>query len=112
MAQTLNGVDSDGGRHAAGFPWHHVIGFVLSIALTLLALWMVVRHIAGPGVLLALILVLAALQIGVQLFFFMHVTESPGPKYHVLALSLGIVFTFAVVAGSVWIMTFGGTLAY
>lgn len=101
-----------GHKHAAGFPWHHVIGFILSIVLTLLALWMVQAHIARASGLLALILVLAALQIGVQLFFFMHVTESPGPKYHVMALSLGIIFTFAVVAGSVWIMTFGGTLAY
>ncbi|WDL96284.1 cytochrome o ubiquinol oxidase subunit IV [Alicyclobacillus sp. ALC3] len=99
-------------KHAAGFPWHHVIGFALSIILTLLALWMVQTHIARASGLLALILVVAALQIGIQLFFFMHVTESPGPKYHVIALSLGIIFTFAVVAGSVWIMTFGGTLAY
>jgi cytochrome aa3 quinol oxidase subunit IV len=99
------------GYHEAeqGFPWRHVIGLIVSLALTFLALWLVQVHALSHAMLLALILVLAVFQIAVQLFFFMHFTESAGPRYHVSALALGFVFTFCIVAGSIWIMTFGGT---
>ncbi|KYP79491.1 cytochrome o ubiquinol oxidase subunit IV [Ferroacidibacillus organovorans] len=94
------------------FPWKHVTGFVLSIALTLLALWMVQAHVMGFTALISVTLLFAALQILVQLFLFMHITDSPGPRYHVIALALGLLFTFTIVAGSIWIMTFGGNQAY
>jgi cytochrome aa3 quinol oxidase subunit IV len=95
-----------------GFPWRHVMGLVGSIVLTFLALWAVQVHALSHAMLLAVILVLAVLQIVVQLFFFMHFTESAGPRYHVSALALGFIFTFCIVAGSIWIMTFGGTQTY
>lgn len=95
-----------------GFPWHHIIGFIASIVLTLVALWLVVNHVMPVNGLMTVILVLAAAQIAVQLFFFMHVTESPGPKYHVMTLTLGLIFVITVVAGSIWVMSFGSTQAY
>jgi cytochrome o ubiquinol oxidase subunit IV len=95
-----------------GFPWTHVIGFVASIVLTLLALGMVTSHALPDSGLFAAILVLAILQIIVQLFFFMHFTEFPGTPYHTVALALGLIFTFTVIVGSIWVMTFGGTEAY
>ena len=88
------------------FPWSHVIGYILSLILTILALVMVVNHFARAGALLFVIVVLAIIQIFVQLFFFMHITEKHGPAYHVITLSIGLFFTFAIVAGSLWIMTF------
>ena len=36
----------------------------------------------------------------------MHINEKKGPAYHTIAISLGFVFTFAVIAGSIWVMTF------
>lgn len=88
------------------FPWSHVIGYIISLVLTLVALLMVVNHAAHGGVLLLVILLLAVIQIFVQLFFFMHITEKHGPAYHVVTLSVGLFFTFAIIAGSLWIMTF------
>ncbi|MCL6453372.1 MAG: cytochrome C oxidase subunit IV family protein [Alicyclobacillus sp.] len=84
-----------------------VIGFVLSIILTLIALWAVMNRVLGAGSLIALILILGAIQIFIQLFFFMHVTESKGPNWHAWMLALGLVFVIAIVAGSIWIMAFG-----
>jgi cytochrome o ubiquinol oxidase operon protein cyoD len=89
-----------------------IIGFVLSIILTLAALWLVLGHVMRPGPLFFTIMVLAVLQIGVQLFFFMHITESYGPAWHVWMLTLGMVLVVTIVAGSIWIMTFGGDVAY
>lgn len=95
-----------------GFPWSHVVGFIASIVLTLLALIMVEQEWLPHSGLFASILLLAILQIVIQLFFFMHFLEFPGPRYHVIALGMGLVFTFAVIVLSIWVMTFGGTQAY
>ncbi|GMA51471.1 cytochrome o ubiquinol oxidase subunit IV [Alicyclobacillus contaminans] len=95
-----------------GFPWSHVVGLVVSLVLTFAALWLVQAHAMPHGLLLAVILVLAVLQIVVQLFFFMHFLESYGPRYHVTSLALAFVFTVCIIAGSLWIMTFGGEQTY
>jgi cytochrome o ubiquinol oxidase operon protein cyoD len=97
---------------AHGFPTAHVIGFVISIVMTFAALWLVLSRRLGPAALTASILGLAVLQIAVQLFFFMHINEGPRPRLHVTALALGLFFTFCVIAGSIWVMSFGGTLGY
>jgi heme/copper-type cytochrome/quinol oxidase subunit 4 len=83
-----------------------VIGFLLSIALTLFAYVAVSNHVLSFKPLLFVILLLAVLQILVQLLLFMHVTESHGPRYHILAFSLAMFFVFVFVAASIWIMSF------
>lgn len=93
-------------RKDAGFPWEHVIGYVGSILLTILALWFAVNAPFSRGGIITILLVLAVLQILIQLIFFMHITENRGPAYHSIAIALGFLFTFAVVAGSIWVMTF------
>jgi cytochrome aa3 quinol oxidase subunit IV len=90
----------------AGFPWEHVIGYVGSILLTVVALWFTLNAPFSHGGIVTILLVLAVLQILIQLIFFMHITEKRGPAYHSIAIALGFLFTFAVVAGSIWIMTF------
>lgn len=90
----------------------HIIGFVISLVLTYIALKLTLAHKMAPGGLLFTILFLAVLQIFVQLLFFMHITEKVGHRWHVWMLSLGFLFTFAIVGGSMWIMTFGGTVVY
>lgn len=92
--------------------WSHIIGFVLSLILTYIALRMVLTGALKPASLFTLIFILAIVQIAIQLYFFMHITERIGPRYHVLGLMLGAVFVIAIVAGSIWIMTFGGYQAY
>lgn len=95
-----------------GFPWKHLVGLILSIGLTLAALGLVLAHGLSRAELMAVVMLLAVVQIAVQLIFFMHFTESVGPKYHITGLALGLFFAFCVVAGSIWIMTFGGYEAY
>ncbi|WP_369406147.1 cytochrome o ubiquinol oxidase subunit IV [Alicyclobacillus kakegawensis] len=96
------------GRSEGGnWPWMHIIGFVISILLTLIALRLVLAHAMGPAGLFVTIMVLAVLQILVQLFFFMHILEGGGPRWHLWMLTLGFIFVFTIIAGSIWIMTFG-----
>ncbi len=96
----------------SGSPWMYIAGFVISIALTLGALWLALARQFSTEALLTVILILAILQIGVQMFFFMHVTESPRPQFNLWILGLGMFFTFVVIASSIWIMSFGGALGY
>jgi cytochrome o ubiquinol oxidase subunit IV len=93
-------------RHSNG-PWPQIIGLILSVVLTLVALWLVLIHALSQNVLLFIILALAVAQIFVQLFFFMHITEGAGPKWHVWMLAVGMLLVVTIVAGSIWVMSFG-----
>lgn len=88
------------------FPWSHVIGFIGSILFTILAIIFAVYSPLSFVGTITVLLVFAALQILIQLVFFMHINEKRGPAYHTIAISLGFLFTFAVIAGSIWVMTF------
>jgi cytochrome aa3 quinol oxidase subunit IV len=91
---------------AAGFPWSHVIGYLGSILLTVVALWFAVATPFSRGVVITILLVLAVLQILIQLIFFMHITEGRGPAYHTIAIVLGFLFTLTIIFGSIWVMSF------
>lgn len=99
-----------GNLHAAGHRKHsarlYITGYLCSLGLTAVAFGLALTHALHPGLILVVLVVLAGLQIGVQLFFFMHVTEGDGPPVHSAALLLGLIFTFAIALMSVWIMGF------
>lgn len=84
----------------------YVIGFVLSIVLTILPLVVVLNDMMEKTPTLIFILIMAILQFLVQLFFFMHLREEKKPRYNVMALIFGIVILITVVAGSIWIMAY------
>lgn len=88
----------------------YIIGFVLSLALTLTAAALVWIHINSGHTLLSheflypALLVLAIVQLLVQLIFFMHLAGESGPHWRlgVLVSTVGIILI--VVIGSIWIM--------
>ncbi|KAB2496327.1 cytochrome aa3 quinol oxidase subunit IV [Priestia endophytica] len=88
------------------FPWKLVIGFVLSIVLTLLTLWVAFRSGFQDKMVLSLMLLLAFLQAGMQLVLFMHVREGEG-TVQVSNMVHAFFTAIIIVAGSVWVMSFG-----
>ncbi|WP_245578113.1 cytochrome C oxidase subunit IV family protein [Alicyclobacillus herbarius] len=92
-----------GPKHGIG---QYVLGYVLSIVLTLAALWAAFTHGLSGSPLVLVLLALGVLQIGVQLFLFMHITKGDGPPVHSLAIALAFLFTIIFVAGSLWAMSF------
>src|SRR5579875_793701 len=94
--------------HEARFPWQYVIGFVLSLILTIIPLELVLHHVIPLSPLTWAALACAVLQIFVQLFLFMHFTSTggSGPAYHSVTLTIGFLFAFLFVGASIWIMTF------
>lgn len=92
--------------HHETFPWKHIIGFLLSLVLTAGALWFVLSaHLTSTAIIVA-ILVLAVFQVLVQLLLFMHLNESVGPAYQIVAVIFGFFTAFSVVGGSIWVMGF------
>ncbi|GMA50633.1 hypothetical protein GCM10025857_19900 [Alicyclobacillus contaminans] len=91
------------------FPWQYVIGFILSLVLTVIPLWLVLDHVWKPTPLVIGILLCAVLQIFVQLFMFMHFThgDGNGPAYQTVILSIGFFFAIIFIGASIWIMSFG-----
>jgi len=88
----------------------YVIGFILSIVLTIIPLVLVLNHMMAKSVLLPVILIAAVLQFVIQLFFFMHIRDGEGPRYNVMALILGLIFVVTIVVGAIWIMSFNSVV--
>ena len=88
---------------------NHVIGFVLSLVMTLVAAWAVIGSDLPTNWVVIFIMILALLQAGVQLFMFMHVTEAASGNGHVPWNMMFHGFSLAaiVVAGSIFVMSFG-----
>jgi cytochrome o ubiquinol oxidase operon protein cyoD len=88
----------------------YIIGFILSLLLTLAAAWLVWVHVSSgrtvfsTNFLIGAILILAIAQLFVQLIFFMHLADESGPRWKLGALVSVVGIIFIVVAGSIWIM--------
>jgi cytochrome o ubiquinol oxidase operon protein cyoD len=82
----------------------YVQGFVLSVALTLLAYGAVVGHWFSGSAVLAFILVLAVIQLIVQLVFFLHLGDEGKPRLNLTSFGFMLMVLIIVVFGSIWIM--------
>jgi cytochrome o ubiquinol oxidase operon protein cyoD len=81
---------------------NYVIGFVLSLVITLSAIFVVFAHLHISTLSIAILLALLAVaQIGVQLVYFLHITQSR-ERLYLLICALGVVCI--LVGGSLWIM--------
>ncbi|MGV2964103.1 cytochrome o ubiquinol oxidase subunit IV [Paenibacillus sp. AGC30] len=82
----------------------YVIGFILSVVLTIIPLVVVLNDMMERTGTLIVVLGMAALQFVVQLFFFMHIRETEKPRWNVMALIFGLLIMMTIVIGSIWIM--------
>lgn len=82
----------------------YVIGFILSIILTLAAYILVLEELFKPHIVTLLIVGLAILQICVQMLFFLHLGGEPKPQWNFLFFLFMALVVAIVVIGSLWIM--------
>ncbi|MFN8769995.1 MAG: cytochrome o ubiquinol oxidase subunit IV [Neisseriaceae bacterium] len=94
--------DKTGSGH--GSTKSYIIGFVLSIILTLIPYYLVVNHTLGVEITHIIILTFAILQLLVQVVFFLHLNSESGPKWNLLAFIFTLVVLVILVFGSIWIM--------
>lgn len=82
----------------------YIIGFLLSIALTVTAYILVVNKVVTGVAIVVLLAVLALIQAMVQLVFFLHLDRSRESKWRLLAFASMLVVLVIIVSGSLWIM--------
>ena len=86
-------------------------GFVLSLALTLVAYALIEIHISSGHTvfthefLLTSILTLAIIQLVVQLFFFLHLGFKTGERWRMAIFLSTLALVLLIVIGSIWIMS-------
>lgn len=89
-------------RHDEARYISYVVGFVLSVALTLLAYFFVVHHLWPKEMLIYIVLGLAVVQLIAQVVFFLHIGR--GSHLKVVTFVFAIIMLVIIVGGSVWIM--------
>jgi len=88
----------------------YIIGFVFSIVLTLAAFGLVERHLTTDhifpthGVAVSVLVVLAVVQLLVQLLLFLHIDKESKPRWNLAALVFALLIVAILVGGTLWIM--------
>lgn len=91
-------------KHSTHFTY--LVGFLLSVMLTL-ASFVLVEEVAGTVsqiTVIGIASVFAIVQICVQLYTFVHITQEESPRWKAQALILAALFLLILVVGSLWIM--------
>jgi len=80
----------------------YVLGFALSIFLTLLAFWVAPQlgTLAVPA-----IVITALIQLFVQLIFFLHLGSESKPRWNLVIFSITGLIIAIVIVGTLWIMS-------
>lgn len=80
----------------------YVIGFVLSIISTLLAYFFVVNGLFPKDQLVYIILLIAVVQLVIQMVFFLHIGR--GSRWKLLTFAFTVLFVLIIVVGTIWVM--------
>jgi cytochrome o ubiquinol oxidase operon protein cyoD len=84
--------------------WSYIIGFVLSVAVTIVVYILVTRHALPMQGLTYTISALAIVQLIIQLIFFLHIGGGDGARWKIVTFAFAVIIVFIVVGGSLWIM--------
>ncbi|NHB97125.1 cytochrome o ubiquinol oxidase subunit IV [Photorhabdus stackebrandtii] len=82
----------------------YLIGFILSVILTVIPFWMVMDGSASHATILTTVVTLAVVQILVHFIYFLHMNTSSEERWNLVALLFTILIIGIVVVGSLWIM--------
>ncbi|WP_322046008.1 cytochrome o ubiquinol oxidase subunit IV [Paraburkholderia sp. J67] len=82
----------------------YAVGFILSVLLTAGAFGLVLHGSFGPGTGMAVLAVLAFVQVIVHLVFFLHLNTSSGQGWNVLSLAYTVLAAAFLIFGTMWVM--------
>lgn len=80
----------------------YVVGFILSLVLTLIAFASVMNEWFTPVPTFFFIFGLAILQMVVQVLYFLHLGQSEDSRWNYGMLLFSVVLIFIVIGGSIW----------
>ena len=82
----------------------YLIGFILSIILTVIPFAMVMNGTASHSTILEVVVGMAVIQVIVHLVYFLHMNTSSEERWNLVALLFTAMIIGIVVVGSLWIM--------
>ena len=82
----------------------YVIGFILSVILTVIPFGLVMYPTLPKMTTLAIVLLFAVIQVVVHLVYFLHLDRSPAQRNNVAALVFSALVIVLLVGLSLWIM--------
>lgn len=82
----------------------YIVGFGLSLLLTLEAYYLVTHHVLTSSRMVIAIGALALLQFIAQLIFFLHLGSETKPRWKLLVFWFMVTVVLIIVVGSIWIM--------
>lgn len=83
----------------------YIIGFVLSLVLTLSSYFITTMHLFPTDFVIFTILILAIVQLIVQLIFFLHLNKGHEAQWNLFVFLSTVSIVLLIVVGSIWIMT-------
>lgn len=94
--------DAHGANH--GTVKSYLVGFVLSVILTVIPFWAVMTGAFEKSTLIPLVVVLAIVQVVVHLKYFLHLDFSPASRASTFAFLFSALIIVMVVGLSIWIL--------
>ncbi|MDN5664325.1 MAG: cytochrome aa3 quinol oxidase subunit IV [Staphylococcus equorum] len=85
----------------------HTVGFIASIVLTLLAVFVTLYTSMALNVKITILFGFAFIQAAVQLLMFMHLTEGRDGNLQAFKVIFAIIITLITVIGTYWVMQGG-----
>jgi cytochrome o ubiquinol oxidase operon protein cyoD len=82
----------------------YIVGFILSIVLTIIPYLIVVDHMLIGNALLLTVVGLAVLQLLVQLVFFLHLSTASEQRWNLMTFMFTVLILVILVVGTLWIM--------
>jgi cytochrome o ubiquinol oxidase operon protein cyoD len=83
----------------------YMIGFVLSVILTIIPFWVVMAKVfTDPTVTIAVVMILGAIQIVVHMIYFLHMDTKSEGGWNMMALIFTITLVVIALSGSMWVM--------
>jgi cytochrome o ubiquinol oxidase operon protein cyoD len=89
-------------RHDEARYISYIVGFVLSVAATLIAYFFVVNHVWPKEMLIYVVLGIAVVQLVIQAVFFLHIGR--GSQLKLVTFVFAILVVLIIAGGSIWIM--------
>lgn len=81
-----------------------IIGFGLSLVLTVLAFWSVMGHVVPHDMIMPAVIFFGVAQLLVQLYYFMHLGLAPEQRENTVYLILTETLIVIIVGLSLWVM--------
>lgn len=84
----------------------YVVGFILSVLLTVVPFGMVMQGGYDRALVLWTIAITATAQVLVQVIFFLHINTSAAQRWNLIAFLYTVLTVATVLIGSIWIMNY------